>query len=93
MNIVDVDRKFPNLHVLDLRGNKIFSIDAIDILYRLKNLHTVNFSHNPIMVHAHLEEMIMESAPQVETVNNKRIKEIGSKYKEKISRLKSAFKD
>jgi hypothetical protein len=51
------------LHVLDLRGNKIFSIDAIDILYRLKNLHTVNFSHNPIMVHAHLEEMIMESAP------------------------------
>lgn len=63
LNILDVDKKFPNLHVLDLRGNKIFSIDAIDILYKLKNLHTVNFSHNPIMVHAHLEEMIMESAP------------------------------
>ena len=63
LNIVDVEKKFPNLQVLDLRGNKIFSIDAIDILYRLKNLHTVNFSHNPIMVHSHLEEMIMESAP------------------------------
>ena len=63
LNIEDVDKKFPNLHVLDLRGNKIFSIDAIDILYKLKNLHTVNFSHNPIMVHSHLEDMIMESAP------------------------------
>ena len=45
------------------------------------------------MVHAHLEEMIRESAPQIETVNNKRIREIGSKYKEKINNLRSRFDD
>jgi Leucine-rich repeat (LRR) protein len=63
MNIENIEVKYPNLQVLDLRGNKIFSIDAVDILYKLKHLHTVNFSRNPIMVHAHLEEMIRESAP------------------------------
>lgn len=43
LNINDIELKFPNLHVLDVRGNKIFQIDAIDVLYKLKNLHTVNF--------------------------------------------------
>ena len=43
LNIDDIEFKFPNLHVLDVRGNKIFQIDAVDILYKLKNLHTVNF--------------------------------------------------
>lgn len=43
MNIENIEVKFPNLQVLDLRGNKIFSIDAVDILYKLKHLHTVNF--------------------------------------------------
>lgn len=35
ISINDIDRKYPNLTFLDLKGNRIFSMDAINILYNL----------------------------------------------------------
>ena len=37
--------------------------------------------------------MIRESAPHVEVINNVRVRELGSKYKEKINRIKEQFTD
>ena len=47
----DLDIKFPNLTVLDVSSNKIFSVKNIDILHELPNLAEVNLNNNPINVH------------------------------------------
>ena len=51
LNITDIDTKFPNLTVLDISHNKIFSIENVEILHNLPCIAEVNFSHNPICVH------------------------------------------
>lgn len=47
----DLDIKFPNLTVLDVSNNKIFSVNNIDILKELPNLAEINLNNNPINVH------------------------------------------
>ena len=51
ISIVGLETKFPNLTVLDVSGNKIFSVENVDILYELPNLAEVCFNDNPICVH------------------------------------------
>ena len=51
ISLVGIDEKFPNLTVLDISHNKIFSIHNVDLLSTMSNLAEVNFSNNPICVH------------------------------------------
>ena len=61
--ITGIDRKFPNLISLDLKQNKIYSMEAINVLYECKNLAEVNYIDNPICVHRDLIHMVEEAAP------------------------------
>lgn len=88
LNIENIETKFPQLRYMDLRGNRIFSVDAVDQLFHLKKLHTVNFDNNPIMIHIHFMQLVQDAAPQVEVINNVRVKEVGSKTLLKIEKLK-----
>ena len=51
ISLVGIDEKFPNLTVLDVSNNKIFSIENVDILSDLPNLAEINITNNPIGVH------------------------------------------
>ena len=51
ISLVGIDEKFPNLTVLDVSFNKIFSVQNIDLLRDLPNLAEINFNNNPICVH------------------------------------------
>lgn len=51
ISILGIEDKFPNLTVLDLSGNRIFSVENVDILSELPNLAEVYFNDNPICVH------------------------------------------
>jgi Leucine-rich repeat (LRR) protein len=51
ISLVGIEEKFPNLTVLDVSFNKIFSVQNIDLLRALSNLAEVNFNNNPICVH------------------------------------------
>ena len=55
LNIKNIEDFAPSLTVLDLSGNKIFSVEAVEALHKLKNLAEVNFNDNPICVHKHLK--------------------------------------
>jgi Leucine-rich repeat (LRR) protein len=51
ISVIGIEEKFPNLTVLDVSNNKIFSVENIDVLAELPNLVEVNLSNNPITVH------------------------------------------
>jgi Leucine-rich repeat (LRR) protein len=51
ISLFGIDEKFPNLTVLDVSFNKIFSVQNVDLLRDLPNLAEVNFNNNPICVH------------------------------------------
>lgn len=51
ISLVGIDDKYPNLTVLDVSFNKIFSVENIHILRDLHSLAEVNFNNNPICVH------------------------------------------
>ena len=88
LQIKKVDEIFPNLAVLDLGGNRIFAIEAVEILYKLENLAEVSFKDNPICVHKHLREMVQDVVPTIEVVNQETIREAGYKYKQELAKLK-----
>lgn len=73
---------------LDLKGNKIYSMECINVLYHLKELAEVNFNQNPICVHKDLVQMISEAAPQVEIINKAEVKEPGHVYKSMLQEVK-----
>jgi len=60
LNIDGIEDKFPQLRYLDINSNKIYSLDALDQLNKLKKLYSVNLEDNPITIHLHLNQMIME---------------------------------
>jgi hypothetical protein len=72
----------PNITVLDVANNKIFSVEAVEILHKLPNLAEINFSDNPICVHKHLNEMILDVVPNIEVINRVALKDAGYIYKE-----------
>jgi Leucine-rich repeat (LRR) protein len=51
ISLQGLDEKFPNLTVLDVQYNKIFSIQNLDILAELPNLAEIHLNNNPICVH------------------------------------------
>lgn len=58
ISLFGIDEKFPNLTVLDVSFNKIFSVQNVDLLRDLPNLAEVNFNNNPICVHRDLKDQI-----------------------------------
>lgn len=44
------------------------------------------------MIHLEIQEMILEAAPHIEVVNHVRLKDVGSKLKGKIDKLKNELK-
>ena len=58
VDIKDIDKIFPNLAVLDLGMNKIFSVEAVEELYKLEMLAEVSFKDNPVCMHKHLKDMV-----------------------------------
>lgn len=51
ISLIGIDEKFPNLTVLDVSYNKIFSVQNVDLLQELTNLAEINLTNNPICVH------------------------------------------
>eukprot|EP00347_Sterkiella_histriomuscorum_P021343 403334317 len=88
ISILGIEEKFPNLTVLDLSQNRIFSVENVDILSELPNLAEVFFNDNPICVHKHLKELVKNAVPFIEVINREEIVEAGYKFKEEIFKLK-----
>ena len=51
----DLHFKMPLLEVLDLQDNRVYEVEAIDDLANFTSLVEVNFSSNPVNVHASLQ--------------------------------------
>ncbi len=51
ISLIGIEEKFPNLTVLDVSHNKIFSVQNVDLLSDLPNLAEINLANNPICVH------------------------------------------
>ena len=88
LNIQNIDTIFPNVVVLDLADNKIFSVDAVEELHKLSALAEVTMKNNPICVHKHLNDMIKDVVPEIEVVNDHAITEAGHKYKMELQSLR-----
>ena len=83
-----IEDRFPSLVTLDLQNNKIFSIDAVDILYKLTNLLDVNYLGNPVCVHNHLPDMIKSVHPQIERINKVCVRKVGDHFREQTQKIK-----
>jgi Leucine-rich repeat (LRR) protein len=51
ISLTGIEEKFPNLTVLDVSHNRIFSVENIDILSELPNLAEIFINDNPICIH------------------------------------------
>ena len=51
ISIIGIDEKFPNLTVLDISHNRIFSVENVDLLRELPNLAEIFINDNPICIH------------------------------------------
>jgi hypothetical protein len=89
ISLITIDEKFPNLTVLDVSFNKIFSVQNLDLLASLSNLAEVNLQNNPICVHKDLKDQIKKAVPFLEVYNREQIMETGQKYKDEIMKLKN----
>ena len=84
----DLHFKMPLLEVLDLQDNRIFEVEAIDDLCNFTSLVEVNFSNNPVNVHANLQSMICDANPMLEVVNKRQVKEIGYREQQEILKIR-----
>ena len=83
-----LSKKFPMLRDLDLRGNKIFSVDTITDFLKCRKLTSLNLDKNPCMTHPNIVDAVTERISQLEVVNGVRVRETGSKYLKRIDTLK-----
>lgn len=88
LSVVGIEEKFPKVRILDLRGNKIYSTDTLEQLKPMRKLTNLYLEKNPICMHLHLKDMVAQSLPKVETLDQEQIREVGSKYREKILECK-----
>ena len=58
LNIKGISDSFPNISLLDLSYNRIFSVEAVEELHKLSELAEVSFKENPLCVHKHLTQMV-----------------------------------
>ncbi len=56
ISLIGIDEKFPNLTVLDVSFNKIFSVQNLELLSALPNLAEFSIQNNPICVHKDLKD-------------------------------------
>jgi hypothetical protein len=63
IHLKKIDEIFPNIAVLDLADNKIFSVEYVEILHKLPMIAEISFKNNPICVHKHLKDMITDVIP------------------------------
>ena len=89
ISLIGIDEKFPNLTVLDVSFNRIFSVQNLDLLAALSNLAEVNLQNNPIQVHKDLKEQIKRAVPFLEVYNREQIMETGQKYRDEIMKIKN----
>ena len=73
----DLHFKMPLLELLDLQDNRIYEVEAVDDLSNFTSLVEVNFSSNPLNIHANLQQMIIDANPLLEVVNKRQVNEIG----------------
>ena len=66
----------------------MFEVEAIDDLANFTSLVEVNFSNNPINIHADLQNMILDANPLLEVVNKRQIHDIGHREQEGIKQLR-----
>lgn len=92
LNLNNIEKCFPNLTCLDLAKNKIFAVEAVEALHKLRDLAEVSFKDNPICVHRHLTEMVTDVVPQIEVVNNEALHEAGHRFKMELEELKDRIK-
>ena len=69
LHIRGIAESFPNLSILELSQNKIFSVEDIEELHKLHELSEVSFKDNPVCVHKHLTDMVQDVVPNIEVVN------------------------
>ena len=92
LNLNNIEKCFPNLTCLDLAKNRIFAVEAVEALHKLKELAEVSFKENPICVHKHLTEMVTDVVPQIEVVNNLALHDAGHRFKVELEDLKDRIK-
>ena len=73
---------------MELDGNRIFSVECVEVLHKLTNLAEVSFKDNPVCVHKHLTEMVLNVVPSIEVVNQESLKEAGARYKDELDKLR-----
>jgi Leucine-rich repeat (LRR) protein len=76
VGLVHLDRikeLFPNLVYLDVRDNKIYSFDIIEHLRQLEDFADINLIGNPICIHKHLKDEILQYMPNIEIVNGEEV--------------------
>ena len=80
VSIAEIKKKFPNLVYLDVRDNKLVSFDLIEALRGLSDFADINLKGNPICIHKHLKEELIQFLPFIERVNGEEIHKSGWKY-------------
>jgi len=88
INISRIKELFPNLVYLDVRDNKIFSFDVIEHLRKLEEFADINLLGNPICMHKHLKDEILEYMPNIERVNGEQIHISRYKYAQQAKELR-----
>lgn len=78
---------------LDVRDNKIFSFDVIDHLRQLQEFADINLLGNPICMHKHLKDEILEYMPNIERVNGEQIHSSGYKYAQQTIELRKQIEN
>ena len=84
----DLHFKMPLLEILDLQDNRIYEVETIDDLANFTSLVEVNFSSNPLNVHANLKQMILDANPLLEIVNKRQVHDIGHRETEEIRKIR-----
>jgi|688.fasta_scaffold243367_1 hypothetical protein len=92
VSIADIKKKFPNLVYLDVRDNKLVSFDLIEALRELPDFADINLKGNPICIHNHLKDELVQYLPFIERVNGEMIHKSGWKYSEETKKIENNIK-
>lgn len=80
VNLQGIKQLFPNLVYLDVGDNKIFSFEIIEDLKKLTEFADINLKDNPICIHRHMKDELIQHLPLIERVNGEEIHKSGFKY-------------
>ena len=89
VSIANIKKKLPNLVYLDVRDNNISSFDLIGSLKELPEFADINLRDNPICIHRHLKDEIIQHLPFIERINGEEIHKSGWKYEEETKKIEN----